>query len=72
MVSDGQDITNESYPLVVLDVANCGMLRKLAGIVQGIYGSNRAVALVECAQAAIKTEATFCSVAESAVRAGNG
>ena len=37
VVSDGSDITNESYPLVVLDVADCGMLRKLEGIVQGIY-----------------------------------
>ena len=72
MVSDGLDITNESYPLVVLDVADGGMLRKREGIVQGIYRSNRALTPVEFAQAAIKTEATFCTVAESAVGAGNG
>ena len=37
VVSDGSDTTNESYPLVILGVADCGMLRKLRGIVQGIY-----------------------------------
>ena len=32
VVSGGSDTTNESYPLVVFDVAGCGVLRKLEGL----------------------------------------
>jgi hypothetical protein len=55
---DAWDITNESYSLVIFDVTDCGMQRKLEGTVPGIYWSKMAAALVEYVQTAIKTRAS--------------